>query len=113
MVLYLCSTAPADQPMGHLSHLQFLSFHATGLSTHGLPFASGYTPHARLHACTYVCLTFSAVRLKMCSTNVRYYVCGYKVIHKLRVKRNPARHRSLVERRLKTHFQYRSEEESI
>lgn len=64
VVLYVCGIVPADQPMGHLSHLQFLSFHATGLSTHGLPFASGYTPHARLHACMYTCLTLSAVRHK-------------------------------------------------
>lgn len=42
-------------PMSHLSHQQFKSFHATGLSTHGLPLASGYTQHARLHICIFMC----------------------------------------------------------
>lgn len=54
MALYVCGTVPADLPMGLLSHLQFESFHATGLSSHGLPPASGYTLHARMHLCMHV-----------------------------------------------------------
>lgn len=64
-------------PMGHLSHLQFESLHAMGLSTHGLPFAPGCTLPACLPARFSVCVwLLRAVHLHMCFPNVKHSLCS-------------------------------------
>lgn len=74
------------------------SLHATGFSTHGLPLASGYTQHARLHICIFMC--------ECCTPgNVLHQCMILHVWFKISIivhQRNLAQHHSPVERRLKT-----------